>query len=891
VFKTTDGDDTIIAISSSLSSARTLNPTDQIDGGAGKDTLKVSLDSAFNGFTGTGKLVNVETLELSTAGSIARNFDATGATGIETVKVDGANGAISVTDLAALAAVELTGQKSGNFSVAYDAKSVVVTGTQKDAQALTLTNVGTAEVPAAGTVAKVAAKHVNVTVANVESSVVTSAGTANYVNLAGVAGTSVVVNGAADIGIQAVNAAVTSFDATAATGKVTVDLNGVTPNSLKSIATGSGDDKVTVGVSSLTANAEINGGAGTDTLVLKTSGTGVVTLQPTLAGFETVEVGGTGTGALTISAKNSSDLSNLVIDGISGAVSLVNTTVADLKLTSKGAETAQTVTADNAGSTTLDFVADAATVKAATTADANAMITTLSKSSELTVNVGSYVAASGAINAGKAQNVALNVGTGLNAAKTELTSFSGKISASTAQSFTVKADGALTGAEIEAGAATSGSILTGKTASTLIVDTAKLEQLAINAGGGLVIDAGSNLGKVQQLTASTEGVLSFNASAALTVANNVTVAGTNNASKAVFNAIGNGALDYNLGVTASGLKAGLETGAINGGVANATVDVSGVTGTVKIASVTAGKVASVNANGTLGLVALAAVTGETVEVNGKSALVGLTGALVDTAAGATAIALNASKAATFVGSEFANNKATVTATAGSTDLAVSLTGGLENDEFVVNGAVSSTSIKVTGNGDLGTTNTLAINSGINVAAQTIDASGVTNLAVTIDATLSGVGGINTIIGSAGNDIILGGTKGDTITGGKGADDITLGTAGVKDTVVIATGDTGITAATADKITTFTTKEDVLKLGVAGSLTNYAEATATAAGFDAIKLAADAAMDGTVKYYFGFEATKEGYLFIDRDMDGTADEAVILVGVNTAGGFEFGDIVA
>lgn len=72
----TDGDDTIEGVVSSLASARTLDAGDVIDGGAGDDTLKVDLQSNFAGFTGEGFLKNVEVVELTNSGTIAREFSA-----------------------------------------------------------------------------------------------------------------------------------------------------------------------------------------------------------------------------------------------------------------------------------------------------------------------------------------------------------------------------------------------------------------------------------------------------------------------------------------------------------------------------------------------------------------------------------------------------------------------------------------------------------------------------------------------------------------------------------------------------------------------------------------------------------------------------------------------
>jgi hypothetical protein len=171
----------------------------------------------------------------------------------------------------------------------------------------------------------------------------------------------------------------------------------------------------------------------------------------------------------------------------------------------------------------------------------------------------------------------------------------------------------------------------------------------------------------------------------------------------------------------------------------------------------------------------------------------------------------------------------------------------------------------------------------------------------------GLGGI-TVVGNAGNDTIVGtdyadtlasngGT--DTITGGLGVDTYTGG-AGV-DTFVIASADTGKTSATADiiNVASFTSTTDKLSLGVAGTATNFAAASADGGATDALGvaaaiIAADAAMDGTVKYYF-YDNTNagadNGYLVIDADMDGTSDDVLIITGALTSADIVFGDIIA
>ena len=163
-------------------------------------------------------------------------------------------------------------------------------------------------------------------------------------------------------------------------------------------------------------------------------------------------------------------------------------------------------------------------------------------------------------------------------------------------------------------------------------------------------------------------------------------------------------------------------------------------------------------------------------------------------------------------------------------------------------------------------------------------------------TLNGGMANDVISGGAGNDIILGGDdvdalngdgNNDTITGGLGADAMSGGAN--NDVFVIGNSDSGLTLLTADTISDFGVGSDDLSLGVAGSGTNYLEAGAAVADFDTALIAADAALNGTVIYSFQWDATS-GYLFEDSNSDGTADQVIVLTGINNTE-IASGDILA
>lgn len=155
---------------------------------------------------------------------------------------------------------------------------------------------------------------------------------------------------------------------------------------------------------------------------------------------------------------------------------------------------------------------------------------------------------------------------------------------------------------------------------------------------------------------------------------------------------------------------------------------------------------------------------------------------------------------------------------------------------------------------------------------------------------------NTITTGSGNDTIVilasgvaASTVGNTITAGTGADAITLALDASKNTIVIGDTDSGITIVAADRITNFVAATDLLKMGTVGDATattgNYVEAGSIVPDYAAALVAANvvlATLHGgsaaTELYAFQWDATN-GYLFNDVDGNGTADQIVVLVGIN------------
>jgi len=287
--------DIFAAVTAALSTANTLQATDKIDGGAGNDTLNISVDAAFTGFT-TGSVAAVETINLTNTGAQTRAFDATGITGAATYSVNATNAAINISDMATgVTAINLTGQLEDSFTTAFATGAAEIAATT-NALALGLTDVGADDT-------------VTLTLGSFETLNVTASGT-NDVTFGGSTIKAINVAGAGDISIADVSTSLTSFDASASTGDVTADITDTT-STLTKVATGAGDDALTFNESDAAANLTISGGAGTDSLNLTSNGG---TLEYTMTGFETLNIDALSTAALTFSARKTTDLATISTD-------------------------------------------------------------------------------------------------------------------------------------------------------------------------------------------------------------------------------------------------------------------------------------------------------------------------------------------------------------------------------------------------------------------------------------------------------------------------------------------------------------------------------------------------------------------------------------------------
>ena len=815
------------SFSGSVSNAAgTLQVTDKVSGGAGDDTLSVALSIDFAGFT-TGSVSGVETIALSNTGGTSRGFDASGITGATTYTLDGTNAGFTLTDLATgLKTISLSGQTTGALTTTF-VNGAAETGASATSDALTLNLNGVG-----GTTAGSA---IDLTLNSFEVLNIVSTGTNNIDDLG--ATRKMNISGAGDITVRTVSTALTEFDGSAATGKITATLTSAGASALKSVKGGSKDDTLTVEAGDLPSTATLAGGDGTDTLSYSTAA--LTTAQYSMSGIENLSLTAT-SGTLTFIGSKVTDLAKVTtVAAVAGAVTLTDSGSGAREFVASGATADVAISSDHSGSTTVNYSALAATTTARTVTagiDPLADYTFAESTGTLTVNVNDLVDVAGStITAAKVSSVELNVASGKNDVGTELTEFNSTITAAAATSLKVNASGILgAAAKITAGKATSAEVINGSNAGRIQLDTAALTSVKITTGSDLSgLDAAA-LTKLQTIDiTATKGIVTF--ANTLAAARSITLAGTGTTSEARFGALGQASNGYDLSVTASGLAGGgttaspaegLTLGAMVVGTGyNVTLDVSKMTGGLTATSITSTgdtdlpKDITVNAAGMGGTLAFTGgIKGSgAVTVNAKGAYdVALTtiegGTVVVDVSGTTEATgvvvgnITAKSSATVTYQTGAANTQTILATADSTDLAVTVTGGALKDTITVTGGAVQKTMTVSGNLGATTDEITVTNTASGATATGINVSALTNYDVAILTTGAGA---QTIVGGSGKDTIRGGqnasTTGDTLTGGAGNDSFRF-----------EAGDSPYTAP--DRITDFSSGDEIW-LGFADTIPN------------------------------------------------------------------------
>lgn len=272
-FTGTAKDDTFAA--GEVNGNKTLTAGDDLDGGAGTDTLKVSTSGGadYSGFTAK----NIEVLD-ATADDGAQTFDLSGTDSLTTLRSTNSNADVTFNHVATLANVEATklteddGANKPNITVQYE--NDTVSGSE-DAVSFTLnsSNVGTVKLGS-----------VSDDNGGIESLALTANGGNSTVDQLDSDITTLTFTGDKNVTIDAaLNTSVKTIDASAATGGLSVEVAG---NNV-TFTGGSGDDEIDFG-DTLNASDAVTGGDGTDRLIAEK--TGLISAAANVSGMEIIRV-------------------------------------------------------------------------------------------------------------------------------------------------------------------------------------------------------------------------------------------------------------------------------------------------------------------------------------------------------------------------------------------------------------------------------------------------------------------------------------------------------------------------------------------------------------------------------------------------------------------------
>lgn len=252
--KATNGNDTFIATNDGAGTP-TLNTGDQIDGGAGLDTLKIT--STAN-VTQVATLSNVEKVQIQQLSAGATGIDAVNWTGVQELANVNSTANVGFTNVGSNAKVSVVNGGAGNSTAVTfaDSKlgtdaalSLAVSGSGSKAGAHTITaNTGGTDV----------VKTLNIDAAGANNIAV--AGTATTGNTY----TTLNVTGEGSLSLTGFGNKVSTVDASHNSGGVTLDLSGVTATTL-AVTGSSGKDAITANAASIET---IDLGAGNDTLTI-----------------------------------------------------------------------------------------------------------------------------------------------------------------------------------------------------------------------------------------------------------------------------------------------------------------------------------------------------------------------------------------------------------------------------------------------------------------------------------------------------------------------------------------------------------------------------------------------------------------------------------------------
>lgn len=342
------------------STKSTLAAADVIDGGAGTDSLKLTVEGTSAGALPNASISNVEQFFIRDVATAASSYDFGAIQGEQQVWADTATNAAGVTfsNLGTGATVGIKGNNvltnlanvSFNMATATDAVSIAIDGGVKNTVAPTITNIaagaataatisstGAANTVGAITLAAAAGNSVKTLTINAATDLTATLTAADFA-----ADATMVVTGAGKVNVGAGFDGAT-IDASANTGGLTVS---TTTTVTKSVTGSSAADAVTL-VGSLTSTGKIDLGAGNDKLL---AGAGAA-----IVGTNVID-GGEGTDSISaslINAANAAAIKNFELLDISAAT----ITPLDVELVTGSTITGLTLSGDAGGAATVSNVA------------------------------------------------------------------------------------------------------------------------------------------------------------------------------------------------------------------------------------------------------------------------------------------------------------------------------------------------------------------------------------------------------------------------------------------------------------------------------------------------------------------------------------------------------
>lgn len=350
----TAGNDTILGVfdGGATSNQNTLTAADVINGGAGKDSLMATLDAGSGGVLPAAQYSNIENFFIRNVSGVnpANTFNFASYSGEEQVWNDRSTSNVTVTGLAADTTVGVKGAgavvaaTNATYAAAASAAKIALDGGIAVGSGAVTVNAGSTALTSATVVSTNGANNIGgLNLANSISSLTVDAQSNVATGAIAAAGlTTITVKGAGAANLTTAALAtlpgtVTTVDAAANTGGVSVSLNGVS-NNVK-FTGGSGNDTVATG-GVLLATASVDAGAGSaDRLIvtatndIRVDGTSKA-LGDLYKGFEQVQVqGGINVNLANLSTNNTID--TVVINdtiGATTATGLNATSAANLTL-------------------------------------------------------------------------------------------------------------------------------------------------------------------------------------------------------------------------------------------------------------------------------------------------------------------------------------------------------------------------------------------------------------------------------------------------------------------------------------------------------------------------------------------------------------------------------